>query len=290
MYFDERAVNAVRERLADPASETLFEGRLSYSEYGDEEVLGRALADYFRTAGAGARADSPELFALMDAAFEKGYGRDRAVMATERQDRFFRGLGAAPESFTDIYDCYFASGIISLSPDEEFVDGGAQDLFTSFRFARKARGRYRAIYAFEPDTRNYVECAGNRELFDGRLHLYKLALSDRAASLPFLEDRQNSRIDERGGYEVFADTLDHCLADASPSFIKLHLEGGELAALRGAEGIIRRNSPKVAVCLDHRPGDIVDIPALLLSYNPDYRFRLRHYSSSITETILYATT
>ena len=39
MYFDERAVNAVRERLADPASETLFEGRLSYSEYGDEEVL-----------------------------------------------------------------------------------------------------------------------------------------------------------------------------------------------------------------------------------------------------------
>ena len=152
-------------------------------------------------------------------------------MATERQDRFFRGLGAAPEPFTDIYDCYFASGIISLSPDEEFVDGGAQDLFTSFRFARKARGRYRAIYAFEPDARNYVECAGNRELFDGRLHLYKLALSDRAASLPFLEDRQNSRIDERGGYEVFADTLDHCLADASPSFIKLHLEGGELAAL-----------------------------------------------------------
>lgn len=82
-------------------------------------------------------------------------------------------------------------------------------------------------------------------------------------------------------------TLDAALAGAEPSLIKLHLEGGELDAVEGAAETIRRCAPRLAVCL-HRDEDALRIPARLLELRPDYRFWLRHYSSSATETVLYA--
>lgn len=288
MYFDEKTVGSIRSHLTDRESEVLFEGRLSYAECGDEQVLGMSLADYFRLAEPSLRADCPELFAIMDAALDSGLPQEEAMLLPAGQLRFFSGLQAAPELFTDIYNCYFDSGIVHWGADEIFVDAGAQDLFTSYRFARKTRGRYKAIYAFEPDRRNFAECAGNRELFDDRLHLFNLALNDRPASMPFHEDRQNSCFSADGESLVPADTLDRCLAGVDPSFIKLHLEGAELAALRGAADTIRRCSPTVAVCVDHRPDDIITIPSLLLELCPEYRLYLRHYSSSVTETVLYA--
>ena len=57
----ESLANAIRERLADEGSRVLFAGRLS----GSELELGRAVGEYFRTAPAAARADSPELFSLV---------------------------------------------------------------------------------------------------------------------------------------------------------------------------------------------------------------------------------
>lgn len=288
MIFDETLLHTIDAQLQDEASRILFEGQLAYRESGDAQTMGLALADYFQLAPASVRSDSPELFALMDQAFAKGFSPDQAMLLSPAQLRFFSGLGAAPEPFTDIYNCYFDSGIIQLSPEEIFIDGGAQDLFTAYRFAKKARNKYKAIYAFEPDCMNYVECTANKELFDQRLQLSMLALNDKQTPVAFCEDKQNSHFDENGKTQVFSDTLDHCLAGLDPTFIKLHLEGAEYAALQGAKETIRRCKPKIAVCVDHRAEDIAAIPELLLSLCPDYRLYLRHYSSSITETILYA--
>ena len=64
----ESLANAIRERLADEGSRVLFAGRLS----GSELELGRAVGEYFRTAPAAARADSPELFSLVEKAERAG--------------------------------------------------------------------------------------------------------------------------------------------------------------------------------------------------------------------------
>lgn len=103
---------------------------------------------------------------------------ERAGISGEVRD-FYRGLGAVPEPFTDIWACGFARDILRLGPDELYVDGGAEDLFSSHRFARLTRGKYRGIIAFEPSPANYRVCLTNSALFDSRLSLRREALSSR---------------------------------------------------------------------------------------------------------------
>ena len=189
--------NAIRERLADEGSRVLFAGRLS----GSELELGRAVGEYFRTAPAAARADSPELFSLVEKAAKAG-------ISGKVRD-FYLGLGAVPEPFTDIWACGFARDILRLGPDELYVDGGAEDLFSSHRFARLTRGKYRGIIAFEPSPANYRVCLTNSALFDSRLSLRREALSSRCGGLRFTERGPDSRSDQDGELtvEVYHDGL-----------------------------------------------------------------------------------
>ncbi len=84
------------------------------------------------------------------------------------------------------------------------------------------------------------------------------------------------------------EALDEAIGEESPSFIKMDIEGAELEALKGAKNIIQKYAPKLAVCVYHKPEDMEEIPQLLLEYNPNYRFYLRHYSLTMNETVLYA--
>ena len=262
----------IRKNLSDQSSVILFDGLVS----GLELEFGRAVAEYFRSAPAQVRADSPELFEIIKNSPKSVPDRD-----------FFRGLGCRPEPFTDIWRCGFDSDILNFSEDEFFVDGGAEDLFSSQRFARLTHGKYRGIAAFEPSPSNFAVCLANSGLFDERLRVFPFALAEKAALRRFTEYGPDSRLEPEGSCEVRCVRLDDVLCGERPTLIKLHLEGGELPAVLGAERLITACRPRLAICL-HRRSDVLDIPAKLLEFWPGYRFYLRHYSSSITETVLYA--
>src|SRR5262249_2595507 len=51
-------------------------------------------------------------------------------------------------------DMYFPRDLFSLSPDEVFVDCGAFDGDSLRSFSDRVNGRFRRIYAFEPDADN----------------------------------------------------------------------------------------------------------------------------------------
>ena len=201
-------------------------------------------------------------------------------------DETERGYGA--ELCSDLMGCYFDSGLISREPGGCFVDGGALDLFTAHRYAGLCADRYRAIYAFEPDEAAYRACVQNSILFDSRLHLARAALWDSAGDVSFDCAGENSRCTRAGAASVPGDTLDHLLDGEEPTLIKLHLEGAEARALRGAAETIRRCHPQLAVAIGHRGDDILRIPEEILSIDENYRFYLRHYSAGITESVLYA--
>lgn len=262
----------IRKNLSDQSSVILFDGLVS----GSELEFGRAVAEYFRSAPAQVRADSPELFEIIKNSPKSVPDRD-----------FFRGLGCRPEPFTDIWRCGFDSDILNFSEDEFFVDGGAEDLFSSQRFARLTHGKYRGIAAFEPSPSNFAVCLANSGLFDERLRVFPFALAEETALRRFTEQGPDSRLEPEGSCEVRCVRLDDVLCGERPTLIKLHLEGGELPAVLGAERLITACRPRLAICL-HRRSDVLDIPAKLLEFWPGYRFYLRHYSSSITETVLYA--
>ena len=76
--------------------------------------------------------------------------------------------------------------------------------------------------------------------------------------------------------------------DDEVTYIKMDIEGAETSALAGCEETIRRNRPKLAICVYHRPQDYLDIPQWIKRVRPDYRLYLRQHSSFNVDTVLYA--
>jgi FkbM family methyltransferase len=71
-------------------------------------------------------------------------------------------------------------------------------------------------------------------------------------------------------------------------FLKLDVEGAELAALQGAEETLRRFRPKLAIAAYHDPDDLVDLPAFVDGLGAGYRLYLGHFTPGREETILFA--
>lgn len=90
-----------------------------------------------------------------------------------------------------------------------------------------------------------------------------------------------------GGVLIEAKTIDS-LIDEKVTYLKMDIEGTELKALLGAKETILRSKPKLAICVYHKPEDLIEIPLLLKGLVSDYRFFLRHYSNNDSETVLYA--
>lgn len=61
-----------------------------------------------------------------------------------------------------------------------------------------------------------------------------------------------------------------------------------LSALAGAETIIRMQKPKLAICIYHSPGDMLNIPLYIKKLVPEYSIYIRHYTDMMLETVCYA--
>lgn len=89
------------------------------------------------------------------------------------------------------------------------------------------------------------------------------------------------------GNNVHYDALGHILSEGA-SYIKMDIEGAELKALEEARNTIVNYKPKLAICVYHKPEDIIEIPLYIHKIVPEYRFYLRHHSKTAEETVLYA--
>lgn len=173
---------------------------------------------------------------------------------------------------------------------EIFVDGGSYDGKSSVGFRDWSRNSYNKIIAFEPDFYNINMC--ERTFQENGIKNYEIiskGLWSESAVLQFNENRNgSSRLVASGGNcEVSVDSLDNMIHD-DVTFIKMDIEGSEYQALLGAKQIIKEKVPKLAISVYHNPEDIVQIPRLILSLRKEYKFYIRHYSSTGFDTILYA--
>ena len=99
----------------------------------------------------------------------------------------------------------------------------------------------------------------------------------------------SSRLEKKGEIKIPVGSLDDMIRDERVTFIKMDIEGSELEALKGAKNTIRNHHPRLAICIYHKPIDVIEIPAYILELVPEYKFYVRHYDSSLEETVLYAT-
>lgn len=173
--------------------------------------------------------------------------------------------------------------------DAYFADVGALNGFTTQYFLDHFEGGH--AYVFEPNPKQF-EATKERLRQYPQAELFPYGVYDKNTALRFdpMESggEEGAKIAEAGAVEIEVRRLDTLLKDRKVTFIKMDIEGSELAALRGAEQIIRQQRPKLAVCVYHKPEDIWEIPELILYYHPDYKLYIRHYSLNASETVLYA--
>lgn len=180
--------------------------------------------------------------------------------------------------------------VVNLSDREVFVDCGAYTGDTAEIFMRNTNNKYAHYYAFEPDGEHFKE-AEKFLMNKQNTTLTKKGLFSTETILNFKDGYTScSKICDTGEAVVKVTSIDKYFSDKPhiPTFIKMDIEGAELEALEGAEFIIRKHKPKLAICVYHRPEDLYEIPEIIKSYREDYKLYLRHYTDTYSELVLYA--
>lgn len=174
--------------------------------------------------------------------------------------------------------------------NEVFVDVGALDGKTILDFVEWCDNKYKKIYSFEPDMGSYKatkETIINKQIRNAVLQ--NIGLWSKKTKLKFCAISSNgSMVSENGSEIIEVDKLDNIIIEEDATFIKLDIEGSELRALQGAENIIKKNKPKLAISVYKNKRDILDILVYIHNLVLEYNLYLRHYSDFEYDTVLYA--
>lgn len=109
----------------------------------------------------------------------------------------------------------------------------------------------------------------------------------------FVQDKTNGGVGSKfvdGAFD--GEICPICSIDTSITeaydFLKADIEGYEYQMLVGAQESIKKNKPLLAICIYHNAIDFYSILLLIKSIEPAYKFAVRHHTSCLSDTVLYA--
>ncbi|UVC07549.1 FkbM family methyltransferase [Rhizobium sp. TH2] len=177
----------------------------------------------------------------------------------------------------------------ALEADPVFLDGGAHHGSVSLALDR-LRPDWREIIAVEPDSANrtVLEKTFNDHWPDERrTRIIGDALGTETGKARFHSGLgYASQISPIGQDTVTVTMLD--ALDLEPTFVKLHLEGGELDALKGGLETFHRSRPIIAATVYHNADGIWKTPLWLMENLADCRILFRTHSWCGTGAVAYA--
>lgn len=165
---------------------------------------------------------------------------------------------------------------LCLDGSDSFLDLGAYRGDTIKEFLSYTGGKYAEITGVEPDEKTFNKmCLAlqNLESFNPVC----AAVSDKNGVVGFssLAGRQSTISND--GKEKKSVTIDALCEGKNITYIKMDVEGAEMAAIKGGEKTISEKKPKLNIALYHRSGDIFEIPLAISALNPDYEFEIRRH-------------
>ena len=187
---------------------------------------------------------------------------------------------------------YFDKELIHLAFNEVFLDVGAYTGDTLSEFVEACKGQYEKVICLEPNSENMEmlrKVVAEKQI--DRVDTYLLGASDKKQVLTFnVASNVAARVSKDGTEQVECDTIDNiCLGKYEHiDMIKMDIEGSEYYALTGAQGVIKRDHPKLAICVYHKPDDFFILPRLIKKLYPEYKLYFRQYELSAEETVCYA--
>jgi len=216
-----------------------------------------------------------------------------------------------PETLVSNEQYFSLPQFLERSEKEVFVDLGAYVGDSIEQYINKKSGVFGKIYAFEPDTINFsaLQHRSARLKNEWALSEQKLILVNRGVGakteLKYLSPTPHHLInnaenitgsarlgatfasDRTDGMEVMVYALDDYFKEQKVSFIKADIESYELDMLHGAESVIKRDRPLLAVCIYHNASDMFTIPLFIKELCGDYKIKIRHHTYDFADTVLY---
>jgi FkbM family methyltransferase len=187
---------------------------------------------------------------------------------------------------------YFPADIFAYSPDECIVDCGAYDGDTLKQVLDRCGSDFRAMYCIEGDAVSFAKLQAYVHTLpsqlQARIHLIHGGVGHTRSVVRFSSTGETGSHIGDDGVDVQCYPLDELEMGRPVTFIKMDIEGAEYDSLLGAQQILARDQPLVAVCVYHTQQDIWRLPLLLHSLLPKHRLYLRAYEGDGFQTVAYA--
>lgn len=191
---------------------------------------------------------------------------------------------------------YCLKGICEPEEGDYVIEGGAFYGETALWLADcvKSQGK---VFAFEMESKTIEVLNRNiaRNKAENIVQVVQKGLWDEDKTLYAEDDSFSARCveDSKLNNKVHVMKIDSFMEEnriEKMDFIKMDIEGAELKALKGAAETIKRFKPKLAICVYHKPDDLLEIPFYIKSLVPKYKLYLSHKCTEWSETVLFATT
>ena len=189
----------------------------------------------------------------------------------------------------DVKKQYFDE-VAKFSDEEVFVDCGGYTGDTIEAFLKAVDNKFKHIYSFEPDERNFKILTKYVEGLEQKDKIKAIKAGVYYKSSVFYLQGEEMAIactNEATDRKVEVCAIDDVVKFA-PTYIKMDIETFETYALLGAMDDIISHKPKLAICIYHKFSDLWDIPLLLKLWIPDCELFMRHYECTQEETVIYA--
>lgn len=188
------------------------------------------------------------------------------------------------EGFNPPTDEQYFDDCLKLPQNSVFADIGGYDGFTTTKFIEHYPD-YKEVYFFEPEEKN-ISVAKNKLAGYENIHFINKGLSDKNTILHFSVNDSASMISDDGESSIEVARLDD-LVSTQINFLKMDIEGAEGGAISGAENIIRKYHPNMAICVYHKKDDFWKISEQVLAIRNDYDLFMRHYTQGSDETVMF---
>lgn len=196
----------------------------------------------------------------------------------------------------DVFDGtlnYFKNPVFVLREDEVYADIGAYTGDSLELFLKETGGRYKKIYAYEPEEKNflllkeYVEAQGLKNVVCEQTGTW-----NKREKLRFALDEESSGISQTAlqnrSVEIEVEALDSLLKEEEVTLIKINFLSGVKETVEGMKRIMRQYKPKMVITVGFDEYALLSIPELIKDINPDYKLYLRFAAAMPARLLLFA--
>jgi len=160
-----------------------------------------------------------------------------------------------------------------IQQGEELLDVGAAEGL----FALSVADKCKTIYMVEPNDYFVGSLSKTFQNYSDKTKIFNLAVGSCEGEIAFDQNSLSGKISNEttSTNKKRITTIDTLLPDARITYLKADLEGFELEMLKGAEALIKRNKPKIAITTYHPENNAEEIIQLVKKFVPSYNFYVK---------------